>query len=120
MAGELAQGNYVICGGDCNHNLLVAEDETDAESWAYPFPRSYLPEKMDFCLDLLDDAQRAALAPTTRNADIPHDPEQSLCLTVDGFIISDNIELVDYSTVDTGFLWSDHNPVQLTFRLLDR
>ena len=120
MAGELALGNYVICGGDFNHNLLAAEDETDAESWAYPFPRSYLPEGMSFCLDLLDDTRRAALAPTTRNADIPYDPEQSLCLTVDGFLISDNIELVDYSTVDTGFRWSDHNPVMLTFRLLQQ
>ena len=99
---------------------MAAEDETDAESWAYPFPRSYLPEGMSFCLDLLDDTRRAALAPTTRNADIPYDPEQSLCLTVDGFLISDNIELVDYSTVDTGFRWSDHNPVMLTFRLLQQ
>ena len=63
--------------------------------------------------------QREALAPTTRNADIPYDPEESLCLTIDGFIISDNIELVSYSTVDTQFAWSDHNPVQLTFRLLE-
>ena len=120
MAGELALGNYVICGGDFNHNLLAAENETDAESWAYPFPRSYLPEGMSFCLDLLDDTRRAELAPTTRNADIPYDPEQSLCLTVDGFLISDNIELVDYSTVDTGFRWSDHNPVMLSFRLLQQ
>lgn len=117
MAQEVAAGNYVVCGGDFNHNLLADEDETDAESWAYPYPRSYLPEGMSFCLDLLTEAERNALAPTTRNADIPYDPEESLCLTIDGFIISDNIELVDYATVDTGFQWSDHNPVALTFRL---
>lgn len=119
MAGEVEQGNYVICGGDFNHNLLAAEDETDAESWAYPYPRSYLPEHMNFCLDLLTPSERDAQAPTTRNTDIPYDPAKSLCLTVDGFIISDNIEMVSYGTVDTGFQWSDHNPVQLTFRLLD-
>ena len=119
MAQEVAAGNYVICGGDFNHNLLAAEDETDTESWAYPYPRSYLPEGMSFCLDRLTAAERDALAPTTRDADIPYDPEESLCLTIDGFIISDNIELVDYATVDTGFAWSDHNPVALTFRLLD-
>lgn len=119
MAQEVAAGNYVICGGDFNHNLLAAEDETDAESWAYPYPRSYLPQGMSFCLDLLTEEQRQELAPTTRNADIPYDPEESLCLIIDGFIISDNIELVSYSTVDTQFAWSDHNPVQLTFRLLE-
>lgn len=119
MAGEVAAGNYVICGGDFNHNLLAAEEETDAESWAYPYPRSYLPEGMAFCLDLLPAEEREGLAPTTRNADIPYDPEESLCLTIDGFLISDNIELVSYSTVDTQFAWSDHNPVQLTFRLLE-
>lgn len=119
MAGEVEAGNYVICGGDFNHNLLAAEDETDAESWAYPYPRSYLPEGVSFCLDLLSEEERESLAPTTRNADIPYDPEESLCLTIDGFMISDNIELVSYSTVDTQFAWSDHNPVQLTFRLLE-
>lgn len=119
MAKEVAAGNYVICGGDFNHNLLAADDETDAESWAYPYPRSYLPEGMHFCLDQLSDAERAALAPTTRNADIPYDPAESLCLTIDGFIISDNIEQVSYATVDTQFAWSDHNPVLLTFRLAE-
>lgn len=117
MAGEIAAGNYVICGGDFNHNLLAAEDETDAASWAYPYPRSYLPEGMSFALDLLSEDERAALAPTSRNADIPYDPEKSYVVTLDGFIISDNIELVRYATVDTGFAWSDHNPVQMTFRL---
>ncbi|MCD7755720.1 MAG: endonuclease/exonuclease/phosphatase family protein [Firmicutes bacterium] len=119
MAQEVAAGNYVICGGDFNHDLLAAEDVTDVQSWAYPYPRSYLPEGMSFCLDLLSQEALDALAPTARNADIPYDPEESLLLTVDGFIISDNIEMVDYITVDTQFTYSDHNPVLLTFRLKD-
>lgn len=119
MAAEVEAGNYVICGGDFNHNLLAGDDAVDAESWAYPYPRSYLPEGMHFCVDELSDGEREALAPTTRNADIPYDPEKSLCLVIDGFIISDNIEQISYSTVDTGFLYSDHNPVQLTFRLAE-
>jgi endonuclease/exonuclease/phosphatase family metal-dependent hydrolase len=117
MAAEVENGNYVICGGDFNHDLLADDDTTEAESWAYPYPRSYLPEGMHFCIDELTEAEQQALTPTTRNADIPYDPEESLCLVIDGFIISDNIRQVSYSTVDTGFLYSDHNPVQLTFVL---
>jgi endonuclease/exonuclease/phosphatase family metal-dependent hydrolase len=119
MEAEVAAGNYVICGGDFNHNLLAADDETDAESWAYPYPRSYLPDGMHFCIDQLSEEEVSAMAPTTRNTDIPYDPEESLCLTIDGFIISDNIQQVSYGTVDTGFLYSDHNPVQLTFQLME-
>ena len=32
-------------------------------------------------------------------------------------ILSDNVEQVSYSTVDTQFAYFNHNPVQLTFRL---
>ncbi len=117
MAKEVAAGNYVICGGDFNHDLLAAEDATNVEGWAYPYPRSYLPEGMRFCLDLLSGAEREALAESCRNADIPYDPEESFVLTVDGFIISDNIEQVSYTTVDTDFAYSDHEAVVLTFKL---
>ncbi len=119
MAAEVEAGNYVICGGDFNHNLLAAEEAADTQSWAYPYPRTYLPEGMSFCIDALSEAEQQALVPTTRNTDIPYDPEKSLCLVIDGFIISDNVEQISYSTVDTGFLYSDHNPVQLTFRLAE-
>ena len=37
MQKEYEAGNYVLCGGDFNHDLKAAEDDsTDKESWAYP------------------------------------------------------------------------------------
>ncbi len=117
MTEEVARGNYVICGGDFNHDLLATSDTTDVQSWAYPYPRSYLPLGMSFGLDLLDPDVRKALSPTCRNADIPYKPGESLVLTVDGFIISGNIQLLRYETVKTGFLYSDHDPVLLEFSL---
>lgn len=31
----------LICGGDFNHDLKLAEDDSvEYESWAYPFPRA--------------------------------------------------------------------------------
>jgi len=38
-------------------------------------------------------------------------------LTVDGFLVSKNVTVTADSVVDTGFRWSDHQPVTVTFRL---
>ena len=38
-------------------------------------------------------------------------------VTLDGFIMSDNIECLTYENVDTGYSYSDHDPVYLKFRL---
>ena len=36
---------------------------------------------------------------------------------VDGFLVSDNVEVVDSAVLDAGFLYSDHNPVWMDFKL---
>ena len=43
-------------------------------------------------------------------------PGESFVLTVDGFLVSENVE-ASAAVVDTGFAWSDHDPVLLIFRL---
>ena len=53
-------------------------------------------------------------APSCRNADGPYNPDQ-LVLVVDGFIVSDNIEVTSVETVDTDFTYSDHDPVEMRF-----
>lgn len=61
MQAEYEKGNYVICGGDFNHDLKASEDtEEDRASWAYPFPRSDLPEGFSFSMDFLGEAGKAA------------------------------------------------------------
>lgn len=52
MQKEYEVGNYVLCGGDFNHDLKASDgDEEEHESWAYPFPREALPEHFSFCID---------------------------------------------------------------------
>ena len=47
MKEERQKGNYVICGGDFNHNLKLDEnDNAEHEGWAYPFPRSKMPKEL--------------------------------------------------------------------------
>ena len=116
MKEEVDMGNYVICGGDFNHDLVADDSLTDVESWAYPFPRSYIPEGLHMCLDYLANEEKAALAPTCRSAEIEMKPDMETYV-LDGFVISDNVEQVSYETVDTGFAYSDHNPVRLVFKL---
>lgn len=120
MERDRSNGNYVLCGGDFNHDLKADESDTaNRESWAYPFPRSNLPEGFSFAMDFLSEEQKAVLPDTSRMTDIPYDKERSYVVTLDGFIISDNIELVDYNTIVTEYRYSDHEPVRLQFQLKD-
>ena len=38
-------------------------------------------------------------------------------LTIDGFIVSDNVTVSDANVIDLQFAYSDHNPVEMTFTL---
>lgn len=118
MQKEYEAGNYVLCGGDFNHDLKAAEDDsTDKESWAYPFPREELPEHFAFCIDQLTAQEKNDLWDSARNADMEYVPGVTYTVTLDGFIISDNIECVSYEDINTGYSYSDHDPVYLKFRL---
>ena len=118
MKAEYEAGNYVLCGGDFNHDLKASEDDsTEHESWAYPFPREDLPEHFTFCLDLLSEKEKDDLWDSARNADMEYVPGVTYTVTLDGFIISDNLECLSYENINTGYSWSDHDPVYLKFKL---
>ncbi len=120
MEAEYAKGNYVIVGGDFNHDLLADENGVGTQSWAFPFPRSKFSEHFEFALDRLPESERASLWHTSRNADIPYDPEKSYTVVLDGFIISDNVQMNFYTNINTGYLYSDHDPVHMGFTLLEQ
>ena len=117
MAAEYAQGNYVICGGDFNHDFTGNSSQklngADADfGWAQPFPADMLPEGFTRCIDYAGDV----LYPTCRNCDIPYEPG-NFTIIVDGFIVSDNVTCTEVRNVDTAFTYSDHAPVVMTFTL---
>ena len=134
MQKEYEAGNYVICGGDFNHDLKAADtqskasdasnntqtdsgDSAEPESWAYPFPRSELPEHFSFCLDQLSEDEKNNLWNSARNADMEYVRGETYTVTLDGFIISDNVECTKYENVNTGYSYSDHDPVYMEFQL---
>lgn len=120
MQSEYRSGNYVVCGGDFNHDMRnTASNSNNSESWAHPFPRKALPNEFSITMDHLSESEKKSMPESTRNTDIPYDPEKSYMVTVDGFIISDNVAQLRYEVMDAQFQYSDHNPVLLTFKLKD-
>ena len=113
MAAEYQAGNYVIAGGDFNKDLLGNSDEVfgvsgEGYTWAQPAPDGLVPDGLTLVAPLDPEDP----VPSCRNADRPYGPD-SYVLTVDGFVVSDNVEVADQGVVDTGFQWSDHNPVYM-------
>lgn len=118
MKKETDAGNYVICGGDFNHDLKADESDTENRaSWAYPFLRSELPENLKFAMDSLTKEQLDAMPESNRNDDAPYQEGVTLVNTIDGFIISDNVSMISYEIKDTGYKYSDHQPVVMVFEL---
>ncbi len=117
MAKEYAKGNYVLCGGDFNHDFTVNSKEyfnpgTDKTySWCEPFPDEIIPEGFKKCIDYDGD-----MVPTTRYTNIPYGKD-SFTVILDGFIVSDNITVESVQNIDCGFAYTDHNPVVMRFKL---
>lgn len=115
---EYAAGNYVLCGGDFNHDLKASENDTSNRvSWAYPFPRKSLPEHFTFAIDEISKFSSNTVWNSARNADMPFIDGTTYTVTLDGFIVSDNIQITHYEHKNTGYSYSDHEPVILKFKL---
>lgn len=117
MSAEYAAGNYAIAGGDFNKDILGNSSEIfgvsgEAYTWAQPIPPELVPEGLTIVAPF-DEADPVA---SCRNADRPYGPDNYL-VTVDGFIVSGNVTVVDAQVIDTAFRWSDHNPVYMDFVL---
>ena len=112
---EKEKGNYVIAGGDFNHDIADSIDtfptEQKTPEWVYQLEDADLAEGFHFVT-----AENAAEVPTCRGADIPYEKGVTYTVIVDGFLVSDNIE-ASSENVDEEFLYSDHNPVVMEFIL---
>lgn len=118
MQADYEKGNYVICGGDFNHDLKNRELDSENEySWAYPFPREMLPENFLLCIDAFSDEEKSEMPDSARNADMEYVEDITFTVTLDGYIVSDNVEITGYEHLYTGYLYSDHDPVLMCFEL---
>ena len=115
LAEEYAKGNYVIAGGDWNHALCNSAELYPSQQlvppWVSLFSESDLPA--GFTVVRADNLEDVA---TCHGEDIPYEKGVTYEVTIDGFFVSDNVEATAHN-VDTKYLYSDHNPVTLTFKL---
>lgn len=113
LLNEYKQGNYLVVGGDWNQT-----------------PNGFLPELPSHLFDTLDltyvekDFPEPGWnwvfdpsLPTNRRVDVPYNQSTSLTTVIDYFLLSPNISAEEVETIDTGFLFSDHQPVRLVAKL---
>lgn len=107
------ESNYVIVGGDFNHELVETNFPTKQvkPGWAYPFPASDLPESYSVVA--------ATNAPTCRGADMEYEKGVDYTVVIDGFIVNDKISVISIENIDIEFKYSDHDPVKMVFKLND-
>ena len=115
MQEEYNKGNYIIAAGDFNKDMLGDSSKyfkrpAGEYNWAVPFNDSLLPDGIT--------SHSGSNSPTCRNADSAFRGDGTdFVLSVDGVLVSDNVEVLSCETVDTSFAYSDHNPVYLKFIL---
>ncbi len=122
LLGEVAakaydKGSYVIIGGDFNHELgkdshIPFPSQQQFPSWVSTLTNADLPTGLRIVT-----ADNARWVATCRSAEIPYVQCINFETIVDGFIVSDNIQ-AQARNIDTGYAFSDHQPVLMTFTLL--
>ncbi|MDI9504325.1 MAG: hypothetical protein QM205_05250 [Bacillota bacterium] len=152
--------NYVVVGGDFNHDLVVDNplydintipwwdnyeiDGTKASWYNYFRLGGNLSAdgEKDFVVEDHIKAFTGVNIPTCRDASVPYGDLNNngildnFVVSIDGFLVSDNIEVIETVTIGSGghneveeplessapgagfgFIYSDHNPVKMRFKL---
>ena len=115
MLEQYNKGNYIIAAGDFNKDMLGDSSKFFKRSegeynWAAPFNEGLLPNGIT--------SYSGSNLPTCRNADSAFKGDGTdFILSVDGMLVSDNVEVLCCETVNTSCAYSDHNPVYLKFIL---
>ncbi|MCW6674739.1 endonuclease [Aerococcaceae bacterium NML171108] len=116
LKGEYQKGNYIIVGGDFNHDYcesgeLFLGNKRKLE-WVYELGDADLETGFRFVVP-----ENRLLTGTCRGSEEAYHPETVYEVIVDGFIVSDNIRATA-QIIDTDYIASDHNPVVMNFELL--
>lgn len=132
-----SKGHYIIVGGDYNHDLLTYNPEYDYDFNTNPAFSDYIGMlKPDWLQQFFNSDSSVELAngfrvvssdnaPTCRDASVNWVKGESYVTTIDGFIVSDNVEVELCETIITSggrlnvehFAYSDHDPVIMKFKL---
>lgn len=116
LKSEYDAGNYVVAGGDFNQDLIGDLDKFESEqqipSWVSSYDSKDIPTGFSIAADTESDVG------SCRGADVIWQRGYTYTCVIDGFIVSDNIDVKTVKIIDNDFKFSDHNPVVMTFSLL--
>lgn len=133
IMNEYNKGNYVVVGGDFNHDLLAynpnaSEKYTESNPSFKELYNEKTPSWVSYLFNedgtsQIDSSLKvygAENIPTCRSANEVYREGISFVKTVDGFITTSNIEVSKveaFRVGETAFAYSDHQPTKLTFKL---
>lgn len=111
---EREKGNYIVVGGDWNQAIPGSDasqfkTEEQWPDWLVELPETFKPEGYSWAFD--------KDSPTCRNAGKEYIEGYNFLSIIDGFMLSDNIEVKETKAIETAFDYSDHNPVKMIFQL---
>ena len=109
---EVEKGNYVIAGGDFNQIFSTADKNAYSVKDGMWAPGEIDTSAFGGGFEFLMDES----TPSCRSLDKAYkgaDKDNFQYYLIDGFIVSDNIDVKQLKTQDLGFKNSDHNPVLL-------
>jgi endonuclease/exonuclease/phosphatase family metal-dependent hydrolase len=104
------QGHYVIVAGDWNHAFpgiaerqYVASDKTP--KWFQRVEENWTPAGWNWAYD--------PNTPSLRATNKPYTPGENFLTSIDGYLVSPNLEIQKVEAFDLGFENSDHHPIFL-------
>jgi endonuclease/exonuclease/phosphatase family metal-dependent hydrolase len=111
---EYESGQHVVLAGDWNFQIAETNFPNTTEErflfWLFPFPQNELPSGWRIGAD--------ATVPSVRTNYQPYVPGENYVTTIDGFIVSPNVEIESLAGVDLGFENTDHQPVRARVRAI--
>jgi len=107
---EISKTNkHVIIGGDWNHLLDDSRYKESMPDWVSLLPKALFDTKYRMVYDNEEN--------TVRSEDTPYEKGKNFETIIDGFLVSPNIEVIKVKTTDSGFEYTDHNPVTMSFKI---
>ncbi|WP_251859511.1 endonuclease/exonuclease/phosphatase family protein [Clostridium sp. Marseille-Q2269] len=111
---EYKKGNYIIVGGDWNH-LIPGTDPSLFKTtekwpdWLQKIPNDFKPQHFKWVAD--------KNVPTTRTDATSYKKGENFTAVIDGFLVSDNVNVISVNGYSLDFKNTDHNPVNMEFKL---
>lgn len=111
---EYEKGNYVVAGGDWNQ-VLPGAPNIPVKNTNFWHPPKLVAD--DFAPDWKFAVDTKKYTNRLNDQPIKGRENDAQYFSLDGFLVSPNVEIVDVAVADVGFKYADHLPVRLVIKL---